>query len=82
MEKVKELIIYLCLTLCDPVEYIAFQAPLSMEFSRQKYWNGLPFPSLEDLLVPGIEPKSPALQADFLPFELAGKPYMIKEEKY
>ena len=37
---------------------------LSMEFSRQKYWSGLPFPSPEDLPNPGIKPKSPALQAD------------------
>ena len=41
------------------------QAPLSMEFSRQEYWSGLPFPSPEDLPDPGIEPGSPALQADF-----------------
>ena len=43
---------------------IAHQAPLSMEFSRQKYWRGLPFPSLGDLLNPGIEPRSPALWTD------------------
>ena len=41
---------------------IARQAPLSMEFSRQEYWSGLPFPSPGDLLDPGIEPRSPALQ--------------------
>ena len=46
---------------------IACQAPPSMGFSRQEYWSGLPFPSLEDLLDPGIEPGSPALQADSLP---------------
>ena len=40
------------------------QAPLSMEFSRQEYWIGLLFPSPGDLSNPGIEPKSPALQAD------------------
>ena len=47
---------------------IAHQAPLSMGFSRQEYWNELPFPSPEDLSDPGIEPMSPealALQADF-----------------
>ena len=49
---------------------IAHQASLSMEFSRQKYWSGLPFPSPEELPNPGIKPWSPALQADFLPFEL------------
>ena len=44
----------------------AYQAPPSMEFSRQEYWSGLPFPSPEDLPNPGIEPGSPALQADAL----------------
>ena len=39
---------------------VAHQAPLSMGFSRQKYWSGLPFPSPGDLLNPGIEPGSPA----------------------
>ena len=41
-------------------------APLSMEFSRQEYWSGLPFPFPVDLVDPGIEPRSPALQADSL----------------
>ena len=48
---------------------VVCQDPLSMEFSRQEYWNGLPFPSPGDLPNPGIElksPVSPALQADFL----------------
>ena len=40
---------------------VAHQAPLSMEFSRQEYWSGLPFPSPGDLPDPGIEPRSPAL---------------------
>ena len=44
-----------------------------MEFSRQEYWNGLPFPSPGDLPNPGIEPRSPALQADALPSEPPGK---------
>ena len=48
------------------------QAPLSMEFSRQEYWSGLPFPSLGDLPDPGIEPGSPVLQADSLQFEPPG----------
>ena len=52
----------------------AHQAPLSMKFSRQGYWSGSPFPSPGDLLNPGIEPGSPALQADALPTELQGKP--------
>ena len=46
---------------------VACQAPLSMGFSRQEYWSGLPFPSPGDLPDPGIEPRSPALQADDLP---------------
>ena len=45
---------------------VACQAPLSMEFSRQEYWSGLPFPSPGDLPDPGIEPGSPTLQADLL----------------
>ena len=56
---------------------VAFQAPPSMGFSRQGYWNGLPFPSLEDLPHPGIKPASPvspALQTDSLPIEPLGKP--------
>ena len=52
---------------------VAHQAPLSMGFSRQKYWSGLPCPPPGDLPDPGIEPKSPALQADSLPCEPAGK---------
>ena len=51
----------------------AHQAPLSTEFSRQEYWNGLPFPSPSppaDLPDPGMEPGSPELQADSLPIEL------------
>ena len=46
------------------------EAPLFMGFSRQEYWGGLPFPSPGDLLDPGIEPESPALQADSLLTEL------------
>ena len=46
--------------------HVAHQAPLSMEFSRQEYWSGLPFPTPGDLPDPGIEPGSPALQADSL----------------
>ena len=52
---------------------VAHQAPLSMEFSRLEYWSGLPFPSPGDLLDPGIEPRSPALQADSLPTKPSGK---------
>ena len=52
---------------------VANKPPLSMEFSRQEYWSGLPFPSLEDLPNPGIKPGSPALQADALLSEPPGK---------
>ena len=50
---------------------VACQAPLSMEFSRQEYWSGLPFPwENMDIPDPGIEPRSPALQVDSLPAKL------------
>ena len=48
---------------------IPYQAPQSMEFSRQEYWSGVPLPSPGDLSNPGIEPGSPALQGDALPSE-------------
>ena len=53
--------------------YNKFNYPPSMGFSRQEYWSGLPFPSPEDLPDLGIEPMSPALQADALPSEPPGK---------
>ena len=53
---------------------VAHQAPLSMGFSRQEFWSGLPFPSPGDLPDPGIKPGSSALQADSLPCEPSGKP--------
>ena len=62
-----------CLTLATPWT-VARQVPLSMGFSRQEYWIGLPFPSPGDLPDPGMEPRSPPLQADSLPIELPGKP--------
>ena len=62
-----------CLTLCDPWT-VAHQAPPSMGFSRQEYWSGLPFPSPGDLPDPGIEPRSPTLQADALTSAPPGKP--------
>ena len=60
---------------------IAHQTLLSMEFSRQEYWNGLLFPSPEDLPYSGIEPGSPTLQADSLPSEPPGKPYCLFTKK-
>ena len=53
---------------------VAYQAPPSMGFFRQEYWSGLPFPSPGDLPNPGIEPRSPAFQADTLTSEPPGKP--------
>ena len=53
---------------------VAYKASPSMGFSRQEYWSGLPFPSPGDLPDPGIEPGSPALQADALTSEPPGKP--------
>ena len=53
---------------------VADQAPLSMGFSRQEYWSGLPFSPPGDLPDPGIEPWSPALWADALPSKPPGKP--------
>ena len=52
---------------------VAYQAPPSMEFSRQEYWSGFPFPSPGVLPDSGIEPGSPALQADALPSKPPGK---------
>ena len=53
---------------------VAHQAPLPKGCSRQEYWNGSPCPPPGDLLDPGIEPGSPALQADSLATEPPGKP--------
>ena len=66
-------IVHSCPTLCDPWT-VAHQAPPSMGFSRQEYWSGLPFPSPGDLPDPGIEPRSPTLQADALTSAPPGKP--------
>ena len=53
---------------------VAHQAPLAMGFFMQEYWSGLPFTSLGDLPDPGIEPRSPALEADALTSAPPGKP--------
>ena len=60
--------------LCAIPWTVAHPAPLSMGFSRQEYCSGLPCPPPGDLPHPGIQPRSPALQADSLPPELPGKP--------
>ena len=59
--------------LCATPKMAAHQAPLSTEFSRQEYWSGLPCPSPGDIISPGIEPRSPSLQADSLPSAAAAK---------
>ena len=61
---------------------VAHQAHPSMGFSRQEYWNGLPFPSPGDLPHPGIERWSPALQVDSLTSEPPGKPHFIYSDVY
>ena len=58
---------------------VAFQVPLSMGFSRQEYWSGLPFPSPGDLPNPGIEPMSHALQDDSLPLSQWGRPLICSQ---
>ena len=64
-------LLQLCLTLCNPMDYSPPGTSL-LGILQQEYWSGLPFPSPGDLLNPGIEPRSPALQANSLPTELSG----------
>ena len=59
---------------CDPMD-VARQAPLSVGLPRPEYWSGEPFPSPGDLPNPGIEARSPALQADSLPANPQGKSF-------
>ena len=63
-----------CVWLFVTLWTVAHQAPLSMEFSRQEYWSGLPFSSAGDLPDPGIELQSLAWQAEFLLSEPPGNP--------
>ena len=65
-----------CLTIATPWT-IAHQVPLSMGFSRQEYWSWLPFPSQGDLPDTGIEPTSPAWQADSLPLSHLGSLHLL-----
>ena len=76
----KVLVTQPCQTLCDPMD--CSQAPLSTGFSRQEYWSGLPFPSPGDLSDPGIEPRSPPLQADSLPTKREAPTYYILNAYY
>ena len=69
--------VYVCLGMSDsfdPMNCVVHQTPLSMEFSRQEYWSGLPFPTPGDLPDPGIEPASPVLAGRFFTAEPPGKP--------
>ena len=71
-------LIYISLIIIMTPWIVAHQAPPSMGFSRQEYWTGLPFPSPGDLPSPGIEPRSPTLQADALLPEPQGEPLKWK----
>ena len=70
-----------CAWLFSTTWTVTHQAPLSMEFSRQEYWSGLPFPSPGDLPNPGIESGSSTLQVDALPSEPPGKPTINSQTK-
>ena len=70
-----------CPTLATPWT-VAYQAAPSMGFSWQVYWSGLPFPFPRDLPDPGMEPGSPAFQADTLTSEPPGKPNIHTMENY
>ena len=65
-----------CVWLFVPPWTVTHQSPLSMGFSRQEHWSGLPFPSPGDLPHPGIKPRSPALHVDSLPSEPPEKPLL------
>ena len=78
-QKVKEIIVVVVQSLSRALLFatpwtVACQAPLSMGFSRQEYWSGLPFPSPGDLPDPGIEHGSPTLHEDSFPSQPPGKP--------
>ena len=68
------LVVKSCLTLCDPMDYIAHQSLLFMIFPRQEYWSGLLFPPPEDLHDPGIKLTSLILVDGFFMAEPPGKP--------
>ena len=73
------LVTRLCLTLATPWT-ADHQNPLSMKFSKQEYWSGLPFPSPGDLPNSEIQPGYPALQEDSLPSEPSRKPLTYSRE--
>ena len=88
----EDIIKLVCVCTCSDVQHfgtsraVAQQAPCSMEFSRQEYWSGLPFPPPGDLPDPGIKPvifASPALHADSLPLPSPEKPIkLISKSNY
>ena len=65
--------------LCATLWTVACQAPLSMGFFRQEYWNGLPCPPPEDLPDPGIKAMSPLLTGEFFSTEPPGKPRYVND---
>ena len=72
----------LCLTLCNPMD-CGLPGPVSLEFSSQECWSGLPFPPSRDLPNPGIRPKSlvsPALASGFFTTVPPGKPFRVETE--
>ena len=71
-----------CVRLFVTLWTVAYQASLSMGFSRQEYWSGLSFPSPRDLPDPGIEPRSPTLEADTLTSKPPGKPQERKGDLF
>ena len=68
---------FICVRLFETLWTVARQAPVSMRFFRQEYWNGLLFPSPGDLPNPGSEPASPALAGRFFTTEPPGKLLII-----
>ena len=73
------LVTQLCSTFCKPMD-CSLQAPLSMGFSRQEYWSGLPCPPPRDLSHPGTESRSPTLTVDSLPSEPSRKPKALRSK--
>ena len=73
------LVAQFCPTLCDPLD-CSLSAPLSMGFSRQEHWSGLPFPSPGDLPDPGIKPSAPTLAGGFFTTEPPGKSKCLFEK--
>ena len=67
------LVVKLCPTLCNLMDYIPHKVLVSIGFSRQEHWSGLPSPSPGDLPNPGTEPASPTLSGRFFTAELPGK---------